>query len=389
LLYLWLYPLATRFPVFNVLRYPSFRIISAAVTALLAGMLTGPWLIEKLKAMQQGQSNVREDVPDRQKVKSGTPTMGGAIILGSMCLGTLLFADLRSNVVWTALTITLGFGVIGFLDDYLKISKRNSKGLPGRLKLLFQTLVFFAAIYAFHCHFDFHTRTSFPFVFATFDLDTVLTLPFVPTHAPPHNPNAFFVRWEMGWLYLPFAWLVVVGTSHAVNLTDGLDGLAIGPTIVSAATFTILAYVSSAVFFGHELAEYLYIEHAPGGAELGVFAASIVGAGVAFLWYNTYPASVFMGDVGALALGGALGILAVLTKNEAASAIIHGVFLAETLSVMLQVASFKLTGRRIFKMAPIHHHFELKGWAEPKIIVRFWILSILLAGLALLSLKLR
>jgi phospho-N-acetylmuramoyl-pentapeptide-transferase len=388
-LYLWLYPLAARFPVFNVLRYPSFRIIMAAVTALLAGMLAGPWLIEKLKVMQHGQSNVREDVPDRHLQKSGTPTMGGAIILLSLTLGTLLFADLRSSVVWTALTVTLGFGAIGFLDDWLKISKRNSKGLPGRLKLLFQTLVFFIAIYAFTCHFDFHVKPQFPFVFASFDLDTVLTLPFVPTHAPPHSTSGFFVRWEMGWLYIPFAWLVVVGTSHAVNLTDGLDGLAIGPTIVSASTFTVLAYVSSAVFFGHQLAEYLYIEHAPGGTELGVFAASIAGAGVAFLWYNAYPASVFMGDVGALALGGALGILAVLSKNEAASAIIHGVFLAETVSVMLQVVSFKTTGKRIFKMAPLHHHYELAGWAEPKIIVRFWIISILLSGLALLSLKLR
>ncbi len=389
MLYIWLYPLANRFPVFNVLRYPSFRIISAAVTALLAGMITGPWLIERLKVLQQGQSNVREDVPDRHQVKSGTPTMGGAIILGSLLLGTLLFANLRSRPVWTAVTVTVGFGATGFIDDWLKISKRNSKGLPGKLKLLFQTLVFLAAIYAFNCHFDFHLKPQFPFLFATFDLDTVLTLPFVPTHAPPNHPNAFFVRWEMGWLYLPFAWLVVVGTSHAVNLTDGLDGLAIAPSIVSASTFTILAYVSSAVFFGHEIAEYLYIEHAPAGSELGVFAASIAGAGIAFLWYNTYPASVFMGDIGALALGGALGILAVLTKNEAASAIIHGVFLAETVSVMLQVASFRLTGKRIFKMAPIHHHFELEGWAEPKIIVRFWIVSVVLAGLALLSLKLR
>jgi phospho-N-acetylmuramoyl-pentapeptide-transferase len=315
--------------------------------------------------------------------------MGGAIILGSLCLGTLLFADIRNNLVWTALTVTIGFGAIGFLDDYLKISKKNSKGLPGRLKLVFQTAIFLVAIYAFNCHFDFHLKGEFPFAFATFDLDTALTLPFVPTHAPLRHPNAFHVRWDMGWLYIPFAWIVVVGTSNAVNLTDGLDGLAIGPTIVSASLFAVLAYVSSAIFFGHELAEYLYIEHIPGGAELAVFAASIAGAGIAFLWYNTFPASVFMGDIGALALGGALGTLAVLTKNEATSVIINGIFFFEIVSVMLQVASYRATGKRIFLMAPVHHHFELQGWAEPKIIVRFWILSILLAGLAFLSLKLR
>lgn len=379
MLYLWLYPLSSKFPALNVLRYPSFRIIAAGVTALLAGMLLGPRLIETLRALQAGRSNVREDLPDRHQEKSGTPTMGGALILGSLLLGTILFADLRNPLVWTAITVTAGFGAVGFIDDYLKLTRKDSKGLPGRLKLLFQTVVFLVAVFMFH----------FDFSALALNLDTTLTLPFVPTHAPAKHPNAFYVRWEMGWLYLPFAWIVVVGTSNAVNLTDGLDGLAIGPSIVSGLAWTALAYISSAVLFGRKLADYLYIAHIPGGAELAVFAAAVAGAGLAFLWYNAYPASVFMGDIGALGLGGALGVLAVLTKNEVVSAIIHGVFLTEVASVMIQVVSFRTTGRRVFKMAPIHHHFELKGWAEPKIIVRFWIVSILLAGLALLSLKLR
>ncbi len=236
MLYLLLYPLANRFPVLNVLRYPSFRIIAAAVTALGVGMLVGPILIERLRRMQNGQSNIREDVPERHQEKSGTPTMGGAIILGSLAMGVLLFGDLRSNLLWTAMTVTFGFGAIGFIDDYLKLTRKNSKGLPGRLKLLLQTTVFLAAIYAFNCHFDFRIADRFPFVVASFDLDTTLNFPFIPTRPPAKYPNAFHVAWDMGWLYIPFAWIIVVGTSNAVNLTDGLDGLAIGPVIVSAGT---------------------------------------------------------------------------------------------------------------------------------------------------------
>ncbi len=372
MLYHLLFPLADEFAIFNVFRYPSFRILMAGMAALLLGMLLGPWFITELRSRQHGQSNVREDTPEQHKKKSGTPTMGGGLILFSMSVATLLFADLGNRYVWMVLVVTLGYGAIGFADDYLKLSKRNSKGLPGKLKMFGQTLFFAIAFGAFGMDWDAGGPSML--------VDTHLTLPFVATH---------LFKIDLGWLYLPFAWLVIVGTSNAVNLTDGLDGLAIGPTIVSSTTFAILAYVAGTVIAGFNLADYLYIQHIPGAEELAVFCAAVVGAGIAFLWFNTYPASVFMGDIGALALGGSLGTLAVLTKNEFTSVILHGVFLAETLSVMIQVASFKTTGKRVFKMAPIHHHFELKGWPEPKIIVRFWILSILLAGVSLISLKLR
>jgi phospho-N-acetylmuramoyl-pentapeptide-transferase len=386
MLYLWLYPLAGKYPLFNVFRYPSFRTICSGLFALVIGMFLGPWLIRALRFRQHGQTNVREDTPETHKKKKGTPTLGGLLILAAMGIGTLLFADLRNHYIWAALTITYGFGLTGFLDDWLKLSKRNSKGLAGRYKLVLQTVFFLLAIYGWLCKWDFHTASHFPYLFASFRLDTTLTLPFVATHT---------LHWDMGWLYLPFAWLVVVGTSNAVNLTDGLDGLAIGPVINSSLIFLILAYVtgtSLGVYLHGEhvnLAQYLYIEHVEGVEELAVFAAAIVGAGLAFLWYNTYPASVFMGDVGSLALGGALGSLAILTKSEVVSAIIDAVFLVEALSVMIQVFSFKTRGKRVFKMAPIHHHFELVGWAEPKIIVRFWIASIMSGLVALLSLKLR
>ena len=386
MLYLWLYPLAARYPVLNVLRYPSFRTVCAGLFALIFGMLLGPWMIRTLRIQQHGQSNVREDTPESHQKKKGTPTLGGLLILASLSGGTLLFADLTNHYVLAALTITYGFAFTGFLDDWLKLSKHNSKGLPGRYKLVLQTGFFLAAIYGWLCTGGFHTAPHFPYVFADFRIDSTLTLPFVA---------AKWFHWDMGWMYLPFAWVVVVGTSNAVNLTDGLDGLAIGPTITSSLVFLILAYVTGTTlgvaFHGEHvtLAQYLYLDHVAGVDELAVFCASIAGSGLAFLWYNTYPASVFMGDVGSLALGGALGSLAILTKSEVVSAIIDGVFLVEILSVMLQVASFKLTGKRIFRMAPIHHHYELQGWAEPKIIVRFWIASILSGLVALLSLKLR
>lgn len=372
----------------NFLRYPSFRIIAAGVSALVVGMLIGPSLIKHLRFTQHGQSNVREDTPDTHQKKKGTPTMGGALILLCIAVATLVWVDVRSPVVWAALIITFGYGFIGWLDDFLKLSKRNSKGLAGRKKIFLQTFFFFAGI-AFLLEPPLQ-GSWLPQVMA----DTRLTLPFVPSH---------WFQVEMGWLYLPFAWVVVVGTSNAVNLTDGLDGLATVPTVISAVTFAVLCYAAGTTLsiadvvhdaggsrlVGVPLAHYLGIPQVSGGAELAVFASAIVGAGVAFLWFNTYPASVFMGDIGALALGGGLGALAVLSKNEVVSAIIHGVFLAELLSVVIQVASFRLTGRRVFRMAPVHHHFELKGWAEPKIIVRFWIVSILCGGVALLSLKLR
>jgi phospho-N-acetylmuramoyl-pentapeptide-transferase len=370
LLYHLLYPLSNHFAIFNVFRYPSFRILMAGLFGLVLGMLLGPWFIRELKVRQYGASNVREDTPETHKRKSGTPTMGGGLIIFSLCIATLLFADLTSRYVWMVLTVTLGFGAIGFSDDYLKLSKRNSKGLPGKRKLVGQTAVFLLAFGLFAVDWS-----NF-----TLRIDTSLGVPFVSTR---------IFQPDIGWLYVPFAWVVIVGTSNAVNLTDGLDGLAIGPTIVSSLTFGILAYVAGTTIAGFNLADYLYIPQVKGAQEMAVFCAATAGSGIAFLWYNTYPASVFMGDIGALALGGALGTLAVLTKNEVASVLLHGVFLAETLSVMIQVASFKTTGKRVFKMAPIHHHFELKGWAEPKIIVRFWITSILLALVTLASLKLR
>jgi phospho-N-acetylmuramoyl-pentapeptide-transferase len=370
----------------NFLRYPTFRIVAAGVAALLIGLLWGRRFIEQLRLTQHGQSNIREDTPDRHQTKKGTPTMGGMMIL--VCIGsaTFLFADLSSRVVWVALLWTFGYGFIGFLDDWLKLSKRNSKGLAGKKKLALQTLFYLVGILGILCTW----KDGVPHLL----IQTRITVPFIPTRH--FNP-------DLGWLYLVFGWVVVVGTSNAVNLTDGLDGLAIVPTIVAATTFAILCYVAGSglhiadvVDVGGQqrlvstpLWRYLGILPVPGGAELAVYCAAVVGAGLSFLWFNTYPASVFMGDIGSLALGGGLGGLAVLSKNEIASAIIHGVFLAEALSVMIQVASFKMTGRRVFRMAPVHHHFELKGLSEPKIIVRFWIVSIVCGAVALMTLKLR
>ena len=371
---------------FNFLRYPTFRIVAAGVAALLIGLLWGRRFIEQLRLTQHGQSNIREDTPDRHQTKKGTPTMGGAMILVCIGLATLLFADLSSRVVWVALLWTFGYGFIGFLDDWLKLSKRNSKGLAGKKKLALQTLFFLVGVFGIMCTW----KGGVPHLL----IETRITVPFIPTRH--FNPN-------LSWFYVFFAWVVVVGTSNAVNLTDGLDGLAIVPTIVAATTFAILCYVAGSGLHIADVQEiagqqrlvstplwrYLGILPVAGGAELAVFCAAIVGAGLSFLWFNTYPASVFMGDIGSLALGGGLGGLAVLSKNEIASAIIHGVFLAEALSVMIQVASFKMTGRRVFKMAPVHHHFELKGLSEPKIIVRFWIVSIVCGAVALMTLKLR
>lgn len=374
----------------NFVKYPSFRIVAAGVAALVIGMLIGPKLIDRLRFTQHGQNNVREDTPETHQRKKGTPTMGGALILLCIAVATTFFADLRSPTVGAVITITFGYGLIGFLDDRLKLSKNNSKGLAGKRKIALETLVYVVAIGLFFCDWNPSHHGLLPRLL----LDTRLTLPFVPTHR--FNPN-------LGWVYPVLGWFLVVGTSNAVNLTDGLDGLAIVPTIVAAMTFAVLCYVAGTSIhiadavdvggtqklIGIPLWKYLGMPQVPGGAELAVFCGSIVGAGISFLWFNTYPASVFMGDVGSLALGGALGSLALLSKNEVVSAIINGVFVAEALSVMIQVASFRATGKRVFKMAPVHHHFELKGWAEPKIIVRFWIVSILCGGVALLSLKLR
>jgi phospho-N-acetylmuramoyl-pentapeptide-transferase len=376
----YLHHLSLRFSALNVLRYPSFRIVAAGLTAMLLGLLLGPIFIERMRLLQYGATNVRDDTPEGHKKKAGTPTMGGTLILLSVAVATLLFADLSNRYVWAALLVMAGYGAIGFADDWLKISKRNSKGLAGKKRLVLEVLVVVAVYYGVLTDWNFHAAQTFPWLRVGSYVDLRVTIPFVPTR---------LFQLDLGWLYLPFMVFVVVSTSNAVNLTDGLDGLAIGPTIVSALTFLALSYIAGATIAGFSLAEYLRIAYIPGAEELGVLCSAMFGASVAFLWYNTYPASVFMGDVGALGLGGALGMLAVLTKNEVASVILHGVFVAEAVSVILQVWSFKTRGKRIFRMAPVHHHFELKGWAEPKIIVRFWIISMMLALIALLSIKLR
>jgi phospho-N-acetylmuramoyl-pentapeptide-transferase len=379
MIYWLLFPLADKVVVFNVLRYPSFRVVMAGLTALVFSLILGPWFIRKLRAAQHGLDTVREDTPDSHQEKQGTPSMGGLLILASLFLGTLLWVDLTSPLIWTVLMVTAGFAGVGFYDDWMKF-KNGSRGLPGRTKLILQFGIAFVAVYAFLTDWNVVVDGTFPYVKLGFLVDTTIALPFVATHL--WTP-------DLGFLYPAFAIFVIVGTSHAVNLTDGLDGLAIGPSIVAAMTWLVLAYAAGTIIAGFNIAEYLYIPHIEGAAELSVFCAALAGAGIGFLWYNTYPASVFMGDVGSLSIGGGLGAVAVLTKNEFVSAIVHGVFLMEALSVIVQVVSFKSTGKRVFRMAPIHHHFELKGWAEPKIIVRFWIMSIILALVAIAGLKLR
>ncbi len=357
----------------NVLRYIPFRTIMATLTAMVLTFLLAPWFIRELRRKQIGQV-VRDEGPESHRAKAGTPTMGGALILLSLLLPTVLWSDLRNPFVLATTAVTAGYGVIGYLDDYLKLKRKSSGGLPGRYKLLGQTLIGGAAV-----SYTFLLPARMPADW--FAIRTKLAFPFAAF-------SKYSVELPLG-LYIVFAVLVIVGTSNAVNLTDGLDGLAIGPVMTNAATYLIWAYIAGATIGGFSLATYLDIPHIASAGELSVFCGAVLGAGIGFLWYNTYPAQVFMGDVGSLALGGGLGCLAVFTKNELLSVLLGGVFVVETLSVITQVASFKLTGKRVFLMAPIHHHFEQKGWAEPKIIVRFWIISILLALVSLASLKMR
>jgi phospho-N-acetylmuramoyl-pentapeptide-transferase len=364
----------------RVFRYVSTRVIAGALSALLLSFLLGPWFIERLRELSFGQQ-IRDDGPQTHKKKAGTPTMGGSLILLALVLPTLLWCDLTNPFVWLTLVVTVGFGAVGFVDDYLKVSKKNTKGLSGKLKLLFTFGIAGGAVgYLFYAGvYDPTIATRLAVPFTDFYKVTWLALPAA--------------------VYVVFASFVVVGTSNAVNLTDGLDGLAIGPVIINAGTFLIFAYLAGTetVFFKKvagetislNFAEYLRIPHVGGASELAIYCAAMLGAGIGFLWYNTYPASVFMGDVGSLSLGGGIGMVAVLTKNELVLLIVGGLFVVEALSVMIQVGSFKLRKKRVFAMAPIHHHFELKGWAEPKIIVRFWIISVLLALIALGTLKLR
>ncbi|MBD2859737.1 phospho-N-acetylmuramoyl-pentapeptide-transferase [Spongiibacter sp. KMU-158] len=345
---------------FGVFQYLSFRGILGVLTALAISLMVGPWMIRKLNFHQIGQA-VRNDGPQSHLSKSGTPTMGGALILVAIFSSTLLWADLRNSYVWVVLIVTFIFGAVGWVDDYRKVIERNSRGLPARWKYFWQSVAGFgAAIYLY-------INSASP-------VDTTLYFPFFKNLA-----------WQMGPFFILLTYFVIVGASNAVNLTDGLDGLAILPTVMVGAALGLIAYLVGHVKF----AEYLHIPYVAGVGELIVICGALAGAGLGFLWFNTYPAQVFMGDVGALALGATLGTIAVITRHEIVFFIMGGIFVLETVSVILQVASFKLTGRRIFRMAPIHHHFELKGWPEPRVIVRFWIITVMLVLFGLATLKLR
>lgn len=376
MIYELLYPLSQRFgwaSALNVLRYTPFRAIMSTITAMLMCFVLAPWFIKKLRGKQISQI-IREEGPESHQAKAGTPTMGGALILLAVLVPTVLWADVKNVFVLATAAVTAGYGAIGFIDDRLKITGSSSKGLPGRYKLLGQFLIGGAAL-----GYVFLDTSKMPADWVA--MRTRLSIPFVAFHKHPvHLPL---------WLYIIFALFVVVGTSNAVNLTDGLDGLAIGPVMINAGTYMVWAYIAGLILFGRPMAQYLDIPGILEMSDLAVFGAAVIGAGVGFLWYNTYPAQVFMGDVGSLSLGGGLGMMAVLTKNELLSILIGGIFFLEAVSVITQVVSFKLFGRRVFLMAPVHHHFEQKGWPEPRIIVRFWIISILLALVALSSLKLR
>jgi len=352
--------LEAHFDVFRVFHYLTFRAIVGVLTSLIISFVIGPVMIRRLSEFKIGQS-VRDDGPQSHLSKSGTPTMGGTLILVSISVSTLLWADLTNRYVWVTLLVTLAFGVIGFIDDYKKLVLKNSKGLAARHKYLWQSLFGFAA-------------AIFLYQSATSPAETTLIVPFFKQ-----------ITFNLGWFYVVLSYFVIVGTSNAVNLTDGLDGLAIMPTVLVGGALGVFAYASGNSHF----AEYLGIPFLPKSGELIVFCGALVGAGLGFLWFNTYPAQVFMGDVGALALGAGLGTLAILVRQEIVLVIMGGVFVAETLSVVLQVVSFKLRGKRIFRMAPIHHHYELKGWPEPKVIVRFWIITVILVLAGLATLKLR
>jgi len=361
MLYHLLFRLHDTFSVLNVTRYITFRTAVASITALFISLVFGPWVIRRLREFQIGQV-IRQEGPESHRAKAGTPTMGGLLILSAAVIPTLLWADLTNPYVWVAVLSTVAFGAIGFVDDYLKVTRRSHHGLYPRYKMGLQVLVALCVGVAL-------------LVLAQYNLyNTRLIFPFFKRVIP-----------DLGAFYIPFAVLVLVGATNAVNLTDGLDGLAISTFTVSAATFTALAYIT-----GHRVfAEYLLIVRFPPAAELTVFCGALVGAGLGFLWYNSYPAEIFMGDVGSLGLGGAIGTVAILIKQEILLVIVGGIFVAEALSVIIQVASFKLTGQRVFKMAPLHHHFELSGWSEPKVITRFLIVAILFALLSLTTLKLR
>ncbi|MEW6616303.1 MAG: phospho-N-acetylmuramoyl-pentapeptide-transferase [Thermodesulfobacteriota bacterium] len=353
-----LYPLHTTYAFLNVFKYITFRTIYATLTALIISFFLMPWFIRKVSSLKIGQQ-IREDGPASHIQKHGTPTMGGALILFALTVSILLWGNLTNSYLWMVILSTLGFGIIGVIDDYKKLAKRNSTGLRAKYKMGGQILIGLLIGLFLYLSPNFSTSISVPF--------------FKGIHP------------DLGMFYILFVIFVVVGTSNAVNLTDGLDGLAIGPVMIASATYLLFSY-----FSGHiKIANYLQIPYVAGTGELTVFCGAMLGAGMGFLWYNTYPAQIFMGDVGSLSLGGALGTVAVITKQEMLLVIAGGLFVIEALSVIFQVGSYKLRRKRIFRMAPLHHHFELKGWAEPKVIVRFWIIAIILALVAISTLKIR
>jgi phospho-N-acetylmuramoyl-pentapeptide-transferase len=354
-------PLRDLIPALNVFRYITFRVAAAIVTALILSWLLGPWFIRQLRRLSVGQ-NIRDVGPQAHQVKAGTPTMGGLLILFAAVVPTLLWADLGNVYVWIVVVVTAAFGAIGFLDDYLKVRNRRNLGLTARGKLCLQVAVGLAL------------GVALLILPAGSGFNPTLTFPFIKR-----------LILHLGYFYIPFVAFVLVGASNAVNLTDGLDGLAIGATTIAAATYAVFTYIAG----NRVIAGYLQISYVPGVGEVAVFCGALVGAGIGFLWFNSHPAEVFMGDVGSLALGAAIGTVAVLAKQEILLVLVGGLFVLEAGSVIIQVASFKLRGKRVFRMSPLHHHFELSGWAEPKVIVRFWILSILFALLSLSTLKLR
>ncbi|MBN2753209.1 MAG: phospho-N-acetylmuramoyl-pentapeptide-transferase [Rhodospirillaceae bacterium] len=362
MLYHLLYPLANQYQIFNLFRYVTFRTAGAVLTALLFAFLFGPSIIRTLKRKQGRGQPIRSDGPETHVLtKQGTPTMGGIMILMSVGLSTLLWAKWDNGFVWAVLLVTIGFGAIGFYDDYMKVTKRSCDGFAGRKKLAAECVITLLA-------------SLWVVYLSTENIGTGLAIPFLKD-----------TLIDLGLFYVPFAMVVMVGAGNAVNLTDGLDGLAIVPVMIASAVFLIIAYLS-----GHALfANYLQIHHTPGSGELTVFCGAMVGAAMGFLWFNAPPAQVFMGDTGSLALGGALGAISVVTKHELVLGIVGGLFVLETVSVIIQVASFKLTGKRVFRMAPLHHHFEKKGWAEPTVVIRFWIIAMILGIIGLTTLKLR
>lgn len=361
MLYNLLYPLADEFQIFNLFRYITFRTGGAVMTALIISFVIGPRVIRWLKSKQGEGQPIRTDGPETHLKKKGTPTMGGLMIMIAVIVSTLLWVDLTNTYTWIVLLVTVGFGLVGFGDDYLKLTKRNTKGLSSKVKLVATLVV--AAV-----------ATGWYLMVTPWEMGTGLALPFFKD-----------LLIHLGWFYVPFAIIVIIGSSHAVNLTDGLDGLATVPIMIAASCFGLIAYLSGNAIFSN----YLGIHHVPGTGELAVFCGALVGAGLGFLWFNAPPAMVFMGDTGSLSVGGALGAISVITKHELVLAIVGGLFVLEALSVMIQVASFKLTGKRVFRMAPIHHHFEKKGWSEPTVVIRFWIIAVILALVGLSTLKLR